>query len=90
MTNGQWRALCLLSFTALFSFLAGVEHQKREMGPVDRVMVKTYLDSLMEEKRFKDNLFQEFCKPEARTAFRYWQMVQRQQAEADTTVNDSL
>jgi hypothetical protein len=86
MTNGQWRALCLLSFTALFSFLAGVQHQKKEMVPVDKIMVQEYLDSLLDEKRMKDKLFEEYCNPEARTAFRYWQMIQRQQAEKDTSL----
>lgn len=86
MVIGQWRALFFLTVVSIFSFLAGKEAQRREMVPVDRVMVQDYLDSLLEEKRWRDSAWLEWCKPGNRIGFIEWRRMQDEQYSDSLTL----
>lgn len=86
MTNGHWKALYFLTITAIFSFLAGKEYQRRELGPVDRVVVQSYLDSLLDDKRMRDDAFELWCVPANRVGFKYWLQVQAEEHEDSLTL----
>ena len=72
MQQGQWKLLCLLFLSTVFSFLAGRECQKRETGPVDKIVLREYMDSLLTEKRYRDSSFELWCNPATRVQFRHW------------------
>lgn len=86
MTKENYKAILVLTWTALLCFLAGKEHQKKEAVPVDKVMVQEYLDSLLIDKRNRDSAYIEYCDPATRVAFKYWLQQEKEQINQDTSI----